>query len=82
MLALNFDLLLGGVGLFEGDALTALDRDAAFELFQQANRMLVEDAAAIFVMDSPSIWMIRDDVKGYHYNPAYIFVVPVYDLER
>ncbi len=68
--------------LFEGDALTASDRDAAIEVFQQANRMLVEDAAAIFVMDSPTIWTIRDDLKGYHYNPAYGIVVPLYDLER
>ena len=68
--------------LFEGQALTASDRDAAIELFQQANRILVEDAAAIFVMDSPTIWTIRDELKGDHYNPAYTVVMPVYDLER
>ena len=68
--------------LFDGDALTASDRDAAIEAFQQANKVLVDDAAAIFVMDTPTIWTTRDDLSGYRYNPAYGAVVPVYDMER
>ena len=49
---------------------------------QAANKTLVDDAAAVFVMDSPTIWQLRDDLKGYQYSPAYGSLLQVYNLER
>ena len=68
--------------LFDGDGVTATDLDQAIAFFQEANQMLIDDAAAIFAYDMPMVWQIRDDLSGYYYSPAYGTVVRVYDLER
>lgn len=68
--------------LFIADELTATDRDEAIAMYQEANQMLVDDAAAIFAFDLPTVWQIRDDISGYEYSPAYDAVVQVYNLER
>ena len=57
--------------LFGGDGITATDRDGAIEMFQQVNKMLIDEVAAIFIMDSPYLWQIRDDLSGYQYSPSY-----------
>ena len=57
--------------LWLGDSQTAMDREAAIETFQKAGKMLVDDAAGIFVMDAPQIFVLRDDLSGYTYSPAY-----------
>lgn len=68
--------------VLEGNVLAGSDRESAIKLFQSANKMLVDDAVAIFIMDSPVKFVIRDDLKGFHYSPAYSPVVQVYNLER
>ncbi len=68
--------------LFAADGVTATDQEEAIALFQQANQMLIDDAAAIFAYDMPMVWEIRDDLSGYYYSPAYGTVIQVYDLER
>ena len=68
--------------IFGADAETALNQDSAIQMFQEANQMLIDDAAAIFAYDMPMVWEIRDDLEGYYYSPAYGTVVQVYDLER
>ncbi len=68
--------------LFVGDELTATDTDAAIATFQEANQMLIDDAAAIFAYDFPQVWEMRDDLTGYEYSPAYSALVRVYNLER
>ncbi len=68
--------------IFDADAETALNEEAAIDLFQQANQILIDDAAAIFAYDMPMVWEIRSDLSGYYYSPAYGTVVQVYDLER
>ncbi|MEM7345459.1 MAG: ABC transporter substrate-binding protein, partial [Chloroflexota bacterium] len=68
--------------LFDGDALTATDQDAAIAAFQQANQMLIDDGAAIFAFDVPMVWQVRDDIDGFYYSPAYGTVIQAYNLER
>ena len=68
--------------LWLGDSQTAMDREAAIETFQKAGKMLVDDAAGIFVMDAPQIFVLRDDLSGYTYSPAYSCVFPYYNLRR
>ena len=68
--------------LFDGDAVTATDTEGAIALFQEANQMLIDDAAAIFNYDMPMVWVLRDDLDGYYYSPAYGTVIQVYDFTR
>ncbi|MFO1349529.1 MAG: hypothetical protein U1F68_02120 [Gammaproteobacteria bacterium] len=49
---------------------------------QEANRMLIDDAPAIFIFDQPNRHVIRENLKGYVDNPAYAWVVFVYPLTR
>ena len=62
--------------------ISGTDRAAAEDMFIQAQEMLLEDAAAIFVVDLPDIHVIRDDVSGYVNNPAYPHVIFIHDLKR
>ena len=68
--------------IFDADAITATDRDGAIDLFQDAQRMLVDDNAAVFMLDVPDVSVIADDVNGYVPNPAYSNVVRFYELTR
>lgn len=67
--------------LFAADEVTATDIDAAVAMYQQANQMIIDDAAAIFVMDMPVAWLLSSGLEGYYYSPAYGSVVQVYELE-
>ncbi len=64
------------------EEISGTDRAAAEQLFIDAQQMLLDDAAAIFVVDLPDIHVIRDDVSGYVNNPAYPHVVFFHDLTR
>jgi peptide/nickel transport system substrate-binding protein len=57
--------------VFDAWALEATDPDAANELWVEAQRILYEDAASIFIMDTPSIYAMGDDIIGFEPNPPY-----------
>jgi peptide/nickel transport system substrate-binding protein len=71
----DFDALID-----EADAVSGTDRDAAIALFQEASQILIDDNAAVFMVDVPNIGVINSDVSGYVSNPAYSGVVRFYDL--
>lgn len=71
----TFDMLIN-----EGDALSGLDRDAAISLFQQAQEILIDDHAAVFMLDVPAVDVMRTEFTGYTPNPAYNSVVWFHDL--
>lgn len=73
----EFDALID-----EADAISGTDREGAIELFQQASQILIDDNAAVFMVDVPNIGVIQSDVSGYESNPAYSGVVRFYDLTR
>jgi peptide/nickel transport system substrate-binding protein len=73
----EFDALID-----EGNVVIGVDIDKAADLFIEAQEMLVEDAAAIFVLDVPDVHTIRSDITGYVNNPAYTHVAFWYDLRR
>lgn len=73
----DFDALIT-----EAEELSGSDRAAAEAMFVDAQAMLLDDAAAIFVVDLPDIHVIRDDVDGYVNNPAYPHVVFFHNLSR
>ena len=66
----------------EAATLSGTDRAKAETMFIEAQRMLITDAAAVFIVDKPNIHVIRSDVKGYADNPAYGHIVFVNDLSR
>ena len=73
----DFDSLID-----EGEVISGTDRAAAEAMFIQAQQMLLDDAAAIFVVDLPDIHVVRDNISGYANNPAYPHVVFFHDLTR
>ena len=73
----EFDALLDAA-----DAASGTDTDAASDMFRQAQQILIEDNAAVFMLDVPSVSVIRADIDGYTPNPAYANVVRFHDLRR
>jgi peptide/nickel transport system substrate-binding protein len=71
----NFDELID-----QGNELTATDREQATQLFQDAQKILVEDCPAVWVMDMLESFAMSADIDGFVNNPAYPGVVFVYDL--
>ncbi|MDQ2065888.1 ABC transporter substrate-binding protein [Xinfangfangia sp. CPCC 101601] len=68
--------------LDEAARLSGVDRPKAEEMFIEAQRIVVEDAAAVFMLDRPNVHIIRSDIKGYTDNPAYGHVTFVGDMSR
>lgn len=66
----------------EANTLSGVDREKATQMFGEAQQMLVDDAASIFILDLPHVHVLRDDIKGFVNNPAYSHVVFWYDLRR
>ena len=73
----DFDALID-----EADATSGVDRPAATQMFIDAQQMLIDDAAALFLFDVANAHLARADIKGYADNPAYPHVVFAYDLSR
>jgi peptide/nickel transport system substrate-binding protein len=64
----------------EADRLTGTDREAADAMFQEAQKILIEDCTAIWVMDILDSYAISADIDGFVNNPAYPGTVFIYDL--
>lgn len=73
----EFDALID-----EANEISGYDKDLATEKFIEAQQLLVDDAASIFIVDIPDIHVIRSDISGYVNNPAYPHAVFWYDLRR
>ena len=66
--------------IVEADALSGTDQAAAIDLFQQAQRILIEENAGVFMLDVPTVDVISSDFVGFVPNPAYSQMVRFYDL--
>ncbi len=66
----------------EADVYCATDRDKAAELYQEAGRIVSEDAVSTFVTDGKSIYTIRKNLKNFGEDPAYPYVLFFYDFYR
>jgi peptide/nickel transport system substrate-binding protein len=73
----DFDALID-----EANALSGTDKEAATEKFIEAQQILNDDAAAVFMVETPDVHVIRSDISGYVNNPAYPHVVFWYELSR
>ena len=61
---------------------SALDQAAASAQYIAAQRMLADDAAAIYTLDFPELNIIAGDIQGFVTNPAYSHLVIWYDVRR
>jgi peptide/nickel transport system substrate-binding protein len=64
------------------NALSGSDRETADEMFVDAQKILIEDAASLNFYDVANTHLARSDVQGFRDNPAYPHVVFIYDLTR
>ena len=62
--------------------MSGTDRPRAEKLFIEAQRKVIEDAAAVFMLDRPNVHIIRSNIKGYVDNPAYGHVTFVNEMSR
>ena len=73
----DFDFLID-----DADALTANDLDEAIALFQEAQQKLIDDNAAVFMVDVPDVSAMSSSISGHVQNPAYSNVVRFDELTR
>lgn len=64
----------------KANELTATDIKTAETMFVDAQKMLLDDAASLFVYDRQDIWVTVKNLKGFTFNPAYPTVVFFHDL--
>jgi len=64
------------------NALSGSNRSEAERLFIDAQKILIDDAVAVFFYDLVNTHAVRADIKGYVDNPAYPHVVFFYELSR
>jgi peptide/nickel transport system substrate-binding protein len=66
----------------QANEVTSTDIDQAAELFIDAQEILIDDAAAIFMFDQSHNHILSSDINGFVDNPAYPHVPFVYDMTR
>jgi peptide/nickel transport system substrate-binding protein len=66
----------------QANEITGADREKATQMFIDAQKILIDQAVAIFFYDVADIHIARADVKGYVDNPAYPHVAFVYQMSR
>ena len=62
--------------------LSGVDRASSAAAFVEAQRMIIEDAAAVFMLDVPGVHVLRSDVVGFVDNPAYRYVPIAGEMSR
>lgn len=62
----DFDALIDSA-----NELTATDFEKAESMFIESQKMLLDDAASIFIYDQQDLWVTTNNLKGFDYNPAY-----------
>ncbi len=61
---------------------SAVDQAAASAQYIDAQRMLADDAAAIYAVEVPELNIIAGDIQGFETNLAYSHLAYWYDLRR
>lgn len=71
----DFDKLID-----DANEITASDIGKAESMFIDAQKMLLDDAASLFIYDRQDIWAVAKTVQGFNFNPAYPTVVFFHEL--
>lgn len=64
------------------DSISGSDRQAATDMFIEAQEILVEDAVSVFFYDVANSHVARTNLQGYVDNPAYPHVAFFYNMSR
>jgi peptide/nickel transport system substrate-binding protein len=64
----------------EANELTATDYSKAEQMFVDAQKILLEDAATLFIYDREDIWVTSANLQGFSFNPAYPTVMFFHDM--
>lgn len=68
------------VDRYIGEAQGISDQARRTELYQKAQKILVEEVPVLWVLNQTAIVAMRDWVKGFHYNP--FGSIPYYDIYK
>src|SRR3990172_1301662 len=71
----DFDKLID-----DGNELTATDSAGAEQMFVDAQKLLLEDAATLFIYDRQDVWVTAANLQGFKFNPAYPTVIFFHDM--
>jgi peptide/nickel transport system substrate-binding protein len=63
----------------EANELTSMDPQKSEQMFVDAQRILLEDAATIFVYDRQDVWVVSNKLQGFKFNSAYPTTVFFYE---
>lgn len=66
----------------QATGIEAVDPAAADQIYAEAVQLLYDDVPAIFPLDTPWSWVVRNDIDGFEVNPLYMDVAFWYDLRR
>jgi peptide/nickel transport system substrate-binding protein len=66
----------------EAYGLEATDRKKAEELYKNAQQIILDDAASLFIADYKSMVFKRKEIKGYRHLPLYNGAYWIYDLHK
>jgi len=64
----------------QANELTAVDFPKAESMFIDAQKMLLDDAACLFMYDRQDIWVTVSNLKGFKFNPAYPTTLFFHDM--
>jgi ABC-type transport system substrate-binding protein len=57
--------------LNDGWEISLSDREEAISLYEEAQKLLIEEMPAIFMWQEVKLWYVAADVEGFVPNPAY-----------
>ncbi len=71
----DFDTLID-----QANELTASDFPKAEQMFVDAQKILLDDAATLFIYDRQDVWVTSANLQGFKFNPAYPTVMFFHDM--
>lgn len=71
----EFDALID-----QANEITASDRAQAEQMFVDAQKILLDDAASLFIYDRQDVWVTVANLQGFKFNPAYPTVMFFHDM--
>jgi peptide/nickel transport system substrate-binding protein len=71
----DFDALID-----QANELSATDIAKAEQMFVDAQKILLDDAATLFIYDRQDIWVTAANLQGFKFNPAYPTVMFFHDM--
>jgi peptide/nickel transport system substrate-binding protein len=66
----------------EANKISMINRDKSIELYKQVQRILVEEAVTIYVVQRKALSICRSWVHGFSYNPNYEAYYSYYDMYK